>query len=57
MAPVYHMKKHEGTVYSVQFSPHNQHIFASGGSDKVIKLWDVRNLSESLYDFIEPSCQ
>jgi len=51
------MKKHEGTVYSVQFSPHNQHIFASGGSDKVIKLWDVRNLSESLYDFIEPSCQ
>lgn len=35
---------HEGDVNSLEFHPVNEFLLASGGSDKVVKLWDMRNL-------------
>jgi histone-binding protein RBBP4 len=35
-------------VYSVQFSPLNKNVFCTGGEEQLIKVWDVRNLSEPL---------
>lgn len=33
----------------MQFSPLSQYMFASGGEDKTVKVWDIRNLSENLF--------
>jgi WD40 repeat protein len=32
---------HEEAVYSVAFSPTDEHLLASGGQDRTIRLWDV----------------
>jgi histone-binding protein RBBP4 len=46
--PVYHYTAGKGIVYSVQFSPLNKNVFCTGGEEQLIKVWDVRNLSEPL---------
>ncbi len=35
---------HDGDVNGMEFHPTNEHLLASCGSDKVVKLWDMRNL-------------
>ena len=39
---------HQGAVLSVAWSPHNAFLLASGGSDGVVRLWDVRRGNPSL---------
>jgi len=45
------MKIDDSILYSIQFSPLNRNLFATGGSASVAKLWDIRNLSESLFNY------
>lgn len=37
-----------GSVFSVAWSPKEEHILASGGSDGSVRLWDVRKSSSAL---------
>ena len=39
---------HQGAVLSVAWSPKDEYILASGGSDGTVMLWDVRRSSGSL---------
>jgi len=32
----------------MQFSPLNRHVFCTGGEEQIVKLWDVRNMSEPM---------
>lgn len=43
-------KAHDGDVNCVSFSPFDEYLVATGGSDSLVKLWDMRNLSHSLHD-------
>eukprot|EP00792_Barthelona_sp_PAP020_P005176 TRINITY_DN2539_c0_g1_i1.p1 TRINITY_DN2539_c0_g1~~TRINITY_DN2539_c0_g1_i1.p1 ORF type:complete len:419 (+),score=109.82 TRINITY_DN2539_c0_g1_i1:51-1259(+) len=42
---------HQGSVNCIGFNHFNPNIFLSGGQDSIVKLWDIRNLSEPLYNF------
>jgi WD40 repeat protein len=53
MEPIHHMRADSSELYSVQFSPLDKHILSTAGKDKLIKLWDIRNLSESLIEHRE----
>ncbi|GBG32591.1 Histone-binding protein RBBP4 [Hondaea fermentalgiana] len=44
-------KAHEKGVNTLSFSPFNDYLSLTGGSDKVIKLWDQRNLNRPLHVF------
>lgn len=39
---------HHGAVLSVAWSPHDEYILASGGSEGTVKLWDIRRSAGSL---------
>lgn len=39
---------HSGSVLSVAWHPKNENVLASGGTDGVIRLWDVRRSASSL---------
>jgi WD40 repeat protein len=41
----YQFDEHNGRVTACAFSPKSDSIFATGGMDKVIKIWDVRTHS------------
>lgn len=47
------MQADRSPIYSVQFAPLDRHILATGGKDELIKIWDIRNLSESLLEYRE----
>ena len=47
-APVHNFRAEKGVLYACQFSPMNKNVFATGGEEKVIKVWDVRNMSEPI---------
>ena len=39
-------KAHDGDVNSMEFHPTNEFLLASGGSDKVVKLWDMTKFEQ-----------
>ena len=43
--PVHYFNADSSPLYSVQFATHNRHVFATGGEEKLAKLWDLRNMS------------
>jgi len=40
---------HKGEVNCVQFSPFNEHLLLTGGSDHNVALWDRRNIQNKLH--------
>ncbi|KAL8997638.1 MAG: hypothetical protein Q9169_003117 [Polycauliona sp. 2 TL-2023] len=47
-ASTHSLAGHRRGVLSVAWSPHNEYILASGGSDGTVRLWDIRRSSNSL---------
>ena len=43
---------HNEDTNCIAFNPHNETLVATGGSDGVVKLWDLRNLSQSMHECI-----
>lgn len=42
---------HDGDVNCLSFNPFNEYLLATGGSDNVVNLWDLRNMKEKLHTF------
>ena len=47
-ASAHSLAGHRGAVLSVAWSPRDEHILASGGSEGTVKLWDIRRSAGSL---------
>ena len=47
-ASAHSLSGHQGAVLSVAWSPHKEHILASGGSDGTVRLWDIRRSAGNL---------
>jgi histone-binding protein RBBP4 len=43
---------HPSDINCISFSPKDEFLLATGGSDGIVKLWDLRNLSHSLHDLV-----
>ncbi|KAI8380383.1 WD40-repeat-containing domain protein [Blakeslea trispora] len=47
--PIQNIEAHQSEINCVEFSPANEWVLATGGSDKTAALWDLRNLSHRLH--------
>lgn len=47
-ASAHSLAGHQGVVLSVAWSPRDEYILASGGSDGAVRLWDIRRSAGSL---------
>ncbi len=47
-ASAHSLAGHQGAVLSVAWSPRDEYILASGGSDGAVRLWDIRRSAGSL---------
>lgn len=45
------MEAHTDEVFSLDFNPHDEHIFLTGSKDSKISLWDIRKPEFKLYTF------
>lgn len=50
-APTHNIDAHEGDANCLSFNPYSEFLLATGGADKVVKLWDLRNLKEPIHNF------
>jgi len=46
--PVFEIVAHTDEIYSLDFSPFNEFLFASGSADENVSVWDLRNLTRAL---------
>ena len=42
---------HNGDVNCISFNPFSEFTFATGGSDNVVALWDLRSVNEKMHSF------
>ena len=42
---------HDGDVNSLSFCPHDEFLLVTAGGDRVVKLWDLRNLKTPSHTF------
>lgn len=42
---------HESEVNCLSFNPFSEFLMATGGADKLVNLWDLRNLNQKLHSF------
>ncbi|CCG83502.1 WD40 repeat-containing protein [Taphrina deformans PYCC 5710] len=42
------LRGHSGRVIAIKWSPTAEHVFASGGSDGTVRLWDVRKVNSCI---------
>lgn len=47
-ASTHSLAGHSGAVLTVAWHPKNEHILASGATDSVVRLWDIRRSASSL---------
>lgn len=40
------MELHQGEITQVEWSPHDEPILASAGTDRKIVIWDLRHIGE-----------
>jgi WD40 repeat protein len=50
--PIITRKAHNGEVYSLDFNQKSEFLLLSGGEDGDVNLWDVRNMSKKVRDFL-----
>jgi histone-binding protein RBBP4 len=44
-------RAHDGNINCLSFNPFNEFLVVTGSSDKTVKLWDLRNLNQSVTTF------
>lgn len=42
---------HIAEISTLDFNQYDDFLFLTGGADGIIKLWDMRKLNKSLFDF------
>lgn len=50
-APTHDILAHDSDVNCLSFNPFSEWLLATGGSDNVVKLWDLRSMNEPLHCF------
>jgi WD40 repeat protein len=49
--PIHSITAHDGDANCLSFNPFNEYLLATGGSDTVVKVWDIRSLNEPICNF------
>jgi WD40 repeat protein len=50
--PTHSVAAHKSDANSISFNPFNEFILATGGTDKVVNLWDLRSMTKPLHTLI-----
>jgi len=49
--PAHSVAAHQAEINCIHFNPKNEFTILTGAADKVVALWDLRNLSKKLHEF------